>query len=73
MQYTTSLRPGNSLTILTMALSVFIRRTTQAKGFPSESEMRAILMIIEDIIEKQSHKVPRTVKKLVLAVALSQN
>jgi hypothetical protein len=35
--------------------------------------MRAILMIIEDIIEKQSHKVPRTVKKLVLAVALSQN
>ncbi len=35
--------------------------------------MCAILMIIEDIIEKQSHKVPRTVNKLVLAVALSQN
>jgi len=38
-----------------------------------KSEMCAILMIIEDIIEKQSHKVPRTVNKLVLAVALSQN
>lgn len=30
-------------------------------------------MIIGDIIEMQTHKMPRTVKKLVLAVALSQN
>jgi len=30
--------------------------------------MRAILMIIADIIEKQSHKVPCTVKKLRLCV-----